>query len=190
MAARRTRGAGRKTPSKAHAKKTISETVWRDSRWKVLHGELKRSAGRPRKAQPLFKAIGEKLPYRALYRVREHLRSISVGSNGIYVAHDSMGAARYVGRGNIFNRLSAHRKAHELELKYFSFYIVLESTHEREIETLLIRAGGAQLHFNERKKRVDIQAGNIRDYEAGTLFYERQYRGGRRKAARRRRGRA
>ena len=97
------------------------------------------------------------------------------------MAHDSMGVARYVGRGNVFNRLSSHKRAHNLELQYFSFYIVAEKVHEREIETLLIRAGGAQLHFNERKKRVDIQPGDIRDYEADTYFYERQYRKGRRK---------
>ena len=37
---------------------------------------------------------------------------------------------------------------------------------------------GPLLEFNTRKKRVDIMPGNIRDYEAGTFFYERQYKKG------------
>ncbi len=87
--------------------------------------------------------------------------------------------ARYIGRGNIFNRLKARRNAQVLELVYFSFYVGLDKTHEREIETLLIRSVGPQLYFNTRKKREDIQPGNVRDYEAGTLFFERQYKRGR-----------
>lgn len=96
--------------------------------------------------------------------------------NGVYIAHDSMGVPRYIGRGRIFNRLKLRRKTQPLELVYFSFYVVSEKIHEREIETLLIRAAATQLHFNTRKKRVDIESGNIRDYEAGTLFYERRRR--------------
>jgi hypothetical protein len=82
-----------------------------------------------------------------------------------------MGYARYVGRGAIFPRLKARLKAQPLELKYFSFFVVADKPHEREIETLLIRAGGPHLHFNSRKKRIDIKAGNVRDFEAGTDFY-------------------
>jgi len=63
-----------------------------------------------------------------------------------------MGTARYIGRGHVFNRLKSHKKAHQKELVYFSFYIVEEKQHEREIETLLIRAAGPQLEFNDRKK--------------------------------------
>jgi len=90
-----------------------------------------------------------------------------------------MGFARYVGRGKVFNRLRSRLNSAPLELKYFSFYIVSNKNHEREIETLMIRLGGAHLHFNEKKKRVDIQSGNIKDYEAGTRFVERQRRRGR-----------
>ncbi len=82
-------------------------------------------------------------------------------------------------------RRTHSNSSHSLELQYFSLYIVAEKVHEREIETVLIRAGGAELHFNDRKKRVDIQPGNVRDYEAGTLFYERQRRRGRKKKAKR-----
>ncbi len=101
--------------------------------------------------------------------------------DGVYIAHDSMGVPRYIGRGQIFNRLMLRQKAQPLELVYFSFYVVSEKIHEREIETLLIRAASTQLHFNTRKKRVDIESGNIRDFEAGTLFYERQRIRGRKK---------
>jgi len=132
--------------------------------------------------RPLFKVVAEKLPFAALAKVRKHCREAGLPTTGVYVAHDSMGTARYVGRGSIFSRLRSHRRGHPHELAYFSFYVVQDRTHEREIETLLIRAAGGSLHFNDRKKRVDIQPGNIRDYEAGTLFYERQRRKGKTKA--------
>lgn len=166
---------------KGKTSKTIIKTVWSHGSWNVLHGELKRRRGRPRKAQPLFRAVAEKIPFEALDDVRTHLSQTDVPANGVYVAHDSMGVARYIGRGRIFHRLKARHRANLQELKYFSFYVVLEKTHEREIETLLIRSAGPQLHFNSRKKRVDIQPGDIRDYEPGTLFYERQYKRGRKK---------
>jgi hypothetical protein len=90
-----------------------------------------------------------------------------------------MGEARYIGRGNIFTRLAGHKKAHRLELQYFSFYVVEDRKHEREIETLLIRAAGPLLHFNEKKKQLTIDPGSISDYEANTRFFERHYRKGR-----------
>ena len=123
----------------------------------------------------LFVVLGEKLPFECLKAVSKHLKQNHVSRQGVYVAHDSMGYARYVGRGNIFGRLESRRKAQILELKYFSFYVVKEKKHEREIETLLIRAAGPLLEFNTQKKTVTISAGNIRDYEAGTQFFERQY---------------
>ena len=169
--------------NKSEATKNVCGTVWRDASWNVQIGELSRGRGRP--VYGLFEVVSEKLPFEALDPVKKDLRERGISPNGVYVAHDSMGAARYVGRGNVFNRLASHKKAHSLELQYFSFYIVAEKVHEREIETVLIRAGGAELHFNDRKKRVDIQPGNVRDYEAGTLFYERQRRRGRKKKAKR-----
>ena len=59
--------------------------------------------------------------------------------------------------------------------------MVLDKAHEREIETLLIRSAGPHLQFNTQKKRVDIAPGNVRDCEAGTEFYERQSKRGRKK---------
>jgi len=148
----------------------------------VHYGELKRGRGRPPKTEHLFRVIGEKLPYEALPAVKKHLREHGHTFQGVYVAHDSMGCPRYIGRGNIFARLEARKKAQHLELEYFSFYVVSEKKHEREIETLLIRAAGFLLEFNDRKKRVGLKAGNVRDYEAGTVFYERQYKRGRQRA--------
>jgi len=166
---------------KAARSKTIHACVYKDGKqWNVQFGELRRRRGNPGKTERLFRVIGEKLPYEALSDVKKHLEKRELGANGVYVAHDSMGFPRYVGHGAIFNRLKSHKDAHDLELAYFSFYVVLDKKHEREIETVLIRAAGPLLHFNERKKRVSISPGNILDYEAGTFFYERQRKRGRR----------
>jgi hypothetical protein len=66
---------------------------------------------------------------------------------------------------------------------YFSFYLIADKKHEREVETLLIRLGGAHLQFNDRKKRIDISPGNVRDYEAGTHYVERQRKKGKARKA-------
>jgi hypothetical protein len=168
---------------KAKLTKHIVDRVWGDkSQWTVSHGELKRGKGNPGKTQHLFEVLGEKLPFSALPAVRNHVKDeLGYKPEGVYVAHDSMGCPRYIGRGNVFNRLEARRKKQVLELSYFSFYLVSEKKHEREIETLLIRASSFLLEFNERKRRVGISHGNVRDYEAGTLFYERAYKKGKKK---------
>jgi len=125
--------------------------------------------------------VAEKIPFAALEEVKKDFRrTLKLDPNGVYVAHDSMGFVRYAGRGHVFNRLKAGKDKHDLELYYFSFYIVADKRHEREIETLLIRDGGPHLSFNSKKKRVDTEPGNIRDFEPGTRFYERQYHRGRR----------
>jgi len=167
-----------KKKSKKPSTKTPIQKIWGGSGWTVHYGELKRGPGRPGKVSPLFQFLGEKLPFEALEEVRYHFVSDGTTAQGVYVAHDSMGTPRYVGRGNVFTRLAAHKKAHPRELLYFSFYMVRDKQHEREIETLLIRAAGDQLEFNDRKKRIGITPGNIRDYEPGTLFYERQSKKG------------
>ena len=164
---------------KAKLTKCVSEEVFTDNEtWTVQYGELKRSKGNPGRAQHLFKVLGEKIPYSALGAVKTHVEEKNPNPQGVYVAHDSMGCPRYIGRGRIFDRLESRRKAQPLELHYFSFYLVSEKKHEREIETLLIRAAGFLLEFNEKKKRVGISHGNIRDYEPGTFFYERQNKRG------------
>lgn len=161
-------------------KKTPHSCVYKDGElWNVQCGELKRTTRKSGKAEHLFRVVGEKLPFEALDKVKKDVIEKGHGTKGIYVAHDSMGVPRYIGRGDIFTRLKARKDACELELAYFSFYVVAEKIHEREIETLLIRAAGPLLHFNTRKKRVGILPGNIGDYEAGTYYYERQYKRGR-----------
>jgi hypothetical protein len=122
--------------------------------------------------------IGEKLPFGAIDEVDNHMRNQQIPREGVYVAHDSMGCARYIGRGKIFPRLRACREKHKLEIMYFSFYVVEAKKHEREIETLLIHAAGFLLEFNTKKKRTTISAGSILDYEAGTKFFERRYKKG------------
>lgn len=164
---------------KTAATKSVTSTLSGEyDGWKVKNGKLKRGKGRPGLVEHLFKVVAEKLPLSSLDAVRKHLTKQKLPSNGIYVAHDSMGCPRYIGRGNIFGRLKSHAKAHPRELHYYSFYVVKEKKHKREIETLLIRAAGPLLHFNDRKKRVDIEPGRVSDFEAGTLFYERQRKKG------------
>jgi hypothetical protein len=168
------------TRRKARSTKVTTATVYADNKdWKVCFGELKRGQGHPGKAEHLFKVVGEKLPYPALPSVKKHLRAQGFSTQGVYVAHDSMGCPRNIGRGRIFPRLTRRYKSQPHELVYFSFYVVSEKKHEREIETLLIRAAGFLLEFNMRKKRIGIAHGNVRDFEAGTTFYERQKRKGR-----------
>lgn len=162
---------------KAKLTKTMRANVYKDRHlWEVKFGELKRGQANPGKTAHLFRVVGEKLPYAALNIVKKHLVQQNFGVNGVYIAHDSMGFPRYIGRGNIFSRLKARYDAQILELTYFSFYVIAEKKHEREVETLLIRAAGPLLQFNTRKKRVGIMPGNIKDYEAGTFFYERKYK--------------
>jgi len=165
---------------KARSTKCIlKKNIYTDkAQWTVQFGELKRGKGNPGGTEHLFKVLGEKLPYAALADVKKHVLGKGYKPLGVYVAHDSMGCPRYIGRGNVFARLRSRKTAHTLELQYFSFYLVSEKKHEREIETLLIRAASFLLEFNEKKKRVGTSHGNIRDYEAGTLFYERQYKKG------------
>lgn len=169
--------------SKKPSKKSATQKVWVDRDWTVYYGELKRGVGRPGKVENLFKYVGEKIPFTCLPEVCHHFKSDGTPALGVYVAHDSMGTPRYIGRGKIFDRLRQHIKAHPHELVYFSFYVVEEKKHEREIETLLIRAAGDQLEFNEKKRRVGIKPGNVQDYEPGTFFYERQMKKGRKKAS-------
>jgi hypothetical protein len=164
---------------KKPSRKSKSKRVWGDAQWTVGHGRLIPGPGRPeKKLSHLFRVVGEKLPIDALDAVRKDLDKQHLGKEGVYVAHDSMGYARYVGRGHIFSRLSSRAKQSVLEIKYFSFYVVQAKIHEREIENLLIRVGAPMLYFNEKKKRLDLRPGSIGDYEPGTEFYERHYKKG------------
>lgn len=160
-------------------KRTNPAPVFSDGElWIVKHGRLVPAPGRPENEKHLFRVVGEKLPYDCLAAVRTDMEERGLSTEGVYVAHDSMGFARYIGRGQIFVRLAACFAKKPLELAYFSFYVVLAKKHEREIETALIRCAGPLLYFNTRKKNITIQPGNIRDYEPGTQYYERQWKKG------------
>ena len=65
----------------------MDRTVHSKGAWKVKHGRLQRQLGRPGKLQPLFKVIGEKIPFEALNDVFRDLRSNhpDIGLNGILV---------------------------------------------------------------------------------------------------------
>jgi len=168
----------KKKGAKAKAKKTLeAANVWTEGQWVVKFGELKRGKGNPG-ADNLFKVVGEKLPYDSLDAVKDDLDERGITRQGVYLAHDSMGCPRHGGRGNIFQRLAQHKKSHPAELSYFSFYVVSEKKHEREVETLLIRGASFLLEFNDRKKRVGIDPGDIKDFEGGTHFFERQKKKG------------
>ncbi len=165
--------------NKGKSRKEIKEEIYADGQiWKIVYGKLIPGPGRPQSVQQLFRVVAEMLPFSALSAVKKHMRKHNLPRTGIYMAHDSMGHARYAGRGNIFVRLDARHKAQPLELEYFSFYVVLDKKHEREIETALIRAAGPQLVFNTQKKRVTNEPGSISDYEPGTRFYIRQKKKG------------
>lgn len=160
---------------KAAVKVTIKAYgIFSDEQWTVNFGSLEAAPGHRQDIPPLFEALGEKLPFEALAKVRNHLKDEGVPLTGVYIAHDSMSYARYIGRGSIFQRLKSCANAHGNELKYFSFYVVKNKNYEREIETLLIRAAGPMLQFNTRKKRLSTRAGDFHDYEAGTLFFQRR----------------
>jgi hypothetical protein len=172
---------------KKASRKNVEKRIWSGEDWLVVPGRLVPGPGRPSKASHLFRFVGEKLPYGCLREVSEYVRSKSDDIEGVYMAHDSMGVARYGGRGNIFSRLASHKRKYPKELLYFSFFIIENKNHEREIETALLRAAGSQMVLNQRKVRTGLEVGNVGDYEPGTMFVERQGIRGRKR--RRRRGR-
>ena len=183
-----------KKPTVSKQSRGIISPEDKDSVWVVGYGELTRPRGRPhggQKVEPLFRFVGQKIPFgkgnelleKVERQVEEQLDREPDEENrrpsGVYAVHDSMGVVRYVGRGqDVFARLRTHKKAHDLEFEYFSFWLVVDKHHEREIETLLIRGAGPLLVFNERKKRVGIELGDIKDYEPGTRYFERQRKKG------------
>lgn len=169
--------AKKQQPKKPSHKKTQAKVSSHGS-WTVWRGRLIPPPGRPQKISSLFKVVAEKIPFACLADVAKDAKTQGLPTTGIYLAHDSMGAVRYAGRGNIFVRLRACLKSQPLELHYFSFYVIENRKHERQVETLVIRASSHLLEFNEKKKRPTISPGNIRDYEPGTWFYERQKKKG------------
>lgn len=180
---RTTRAKKKAASAKRSSTKTEIEGVFSEGPWKVVFGELKRGRGRPAKVKSVFLAFGEKLPKESLDKVERAIIDQEISREGVYFTHDSLGCARYAGRGSVFTRLRASLKAHPSELLYYSCYLIADKQHEREIETALIRVASHLLVFNKRKKRDDIEPGDVRDYEPGTFYFERQRKKGRRKGA-------
>jgi len=164
--------------------KKVGESIASSDKWTIHHGKLVGSGKGDIPHNHLFHVIAEKIPIELLRKVEKHHRMLEYPTRGVYICHDSMGSPRYAGRGeNVFGRIGTRYSKHADELVYFSYYIVEEKIHEREIETLVIRAAGFNLEFNERKKRVGISPGSIQDYEAGTAFFIRQRKKGRKKGS-------
>jgi hypothetical protein len=156
------------------SKRKYGEKIWSNEDWIVQPGEL-RPTKRNRKRDHLFQYVGEKLPWDALNAVNKYLKEQGVSRDGVYMAHDSFGVARYGGRGRIFSRLRSHKNKYYRELVYFSFYIIANKTHEHEIENVILRAAGPQMILNQRKVRDGIDPGSVGDYEPGTNFFRRKY---------------
>jgi hypothetical protein len=168
------------SPNKKPSRKVVSVNFGTKGSWKVVGGTLKRaSQGSPGKISNLFSMIAEKIPYAFLNDVRGKVAELKYDTLGVYVAHDSMGWPRYIGRGEVFSRLKARKKQNVEELQYFSFYFIANKKHTREVETLMIRTAGSLLSFNDKKRRIDQMTGRVDDYEPGTDFIERQSRKGR-----------
>lgn len=162
---------------------------WNNNDWIVKVGQLRATEQRAPKGNHLFKYVAEKLPWDALPWVSRYLKDNKVKRVGVYMAHDSFGVARYGGRGNVFSRLRSHKRKYNKELVYFSFYIIENKTHEREIENVILRAAGPQMVLNQRKVRDGIDPGRVGDYEPGTKFFQRKYARGVKRAVRFTRGR-
>jgi|GEM_PF-2428227 len=171
----------KKKNNRGQSRKSVDDSVCDLDGWRIVSGRLVPSPGRPSKSTHLFRYVAEKLPFGCLAAVKKALHGNADGLEGVYMAHDSMGVARYGGRGQIFTRLAAHRKAYPRELLYFSFYVIANKNHEREIETAIIRAASSQMILNTKKVRSGLETGNVSDYEPGTKFFERQSVPGRRK---------
>lgn len=163
-------------PSK---KKVEGDALWSQNGLRVVQGKLDPGRGRPSGAPHLFKYVAEKLPFECLGKVMKSLSGSAERIEGVYLAHDSMGIARYGGRGQIFARLSNHKKRYPKELLYFSFYVIEQKKHEREVENVILRAAGPQMTLNKRKVALGTEPGDVRDYEPGTKFFERQRTRGR-----------
>jgi hypothetical protein len=166
--------------NKAASKKVVTLQIGPTrAPWKVVGGYLRPGPGNPGMIDNLFSFVAEKIPFSFIDDVRKAAKENDISSQGVYVAHDSMGWPRYIGRGtDVFGRLKARKKAQSQELYYFSLYIIKDKTHTREIETLMIRTAGSLLSFNDKKKRQDQMTGRVTDYEAGTQFAERQSKKG------------
>lgn len=170
-----TSGRGSSNGNKRKLSKQSKGKVHENEHYAVFAGKLKRGRGNPGKTRSLFKYIAEKIPCEFLNDVKKDVfNDCKLDGGGVYICHDSMGYPRYIGRGAIFTRLASHLREHPTQLKYFSLFIVEDKIHEREIETIMLRAAGPLLDFNDRKIRVGTEPGDVKDFEPGTIYAERR----------------
>ena len=169
------------TQTKTHHKRTLrheGQTVlWEGNKWRVDSFRLrKKEAGKGAPPKPMFCYVGEKLPFEALEATQKKMKEMYGQRvvNGVYIAHDSVGEARYIGRGDIFGRLKSHKKKYDLELQYFSFYVLKDKKIERQVETILIHAVGVGLLFNTKKIRSANETHDPNDFEEGTVYFHRK----------------
>jgi hypothetical protein len=159
----------------ARSEKIVEGKVWEDDTCEVVFGRLEPRRGYKAQVENLFLCIGEKLPFECLPAVHRHIKNHPISHReGVYIAHDAFGIPRYAGRGKIFSRLRARKRKYPKHLAYFSFYIVQNKNHERELENAILRASGPQTVINKVKVRGDATPGSVRDYEPGTRFFQRR----------------
>lgn len=152
--------------------------------WRVVRGRIVRGPGAPGKEQ-LFRVVAEKIPFGALNEIGRDLIKERLPRGGVYMLHDSMGSPRYAGLSrNVITRLAAHHRQFPHELPYFSFYTGLSPKHQKEIETVLVRAVGSA-GINQYKTANGSEPGSLRGFAPGTIFYQRR----KLRVARKRRGR-
>ena len=97
-------------PKKSAVKTIVVKQLWISDQWTVQYGRVNSGRGSTG-GRRLFRIVGEKLPFEAIGEVKKYMKSKNMPRNGVYIAHDSMGCPRYIGRGAIFPRLVARQKA-------------------------------------------------------------------------------
>lgn len=157
MASSTKRQAERRKPSKKQVKRPA---IWSKDGLCVVEGNLNPGPGRPSGIPHLFKYVAEKLPFDCRDTIKKSMGTAD-DIEGVYFAHDLMGVARYGGRRQIFARLSNHKKKYPTQLLYFLFYVIEQKKHEREVETVILRAAGPQMTLNTRKIAPGTEPGDV-----------------------------
>jgi hypothetical protein len=137
-------------------------------------GELRRGSGHPGNTPGIFSLIAELLSV-------ESVEDLPSRIAGVYVLMDSARIPRYVGIAkDVRIRIRQHMRKRDFAatVRYLSLYATRTRDHAREVETLLLHFGGAELFLNAQKRRDPTRGiAKLRHYEAGTLlFLPRAYR--------------
>lgn len=153
--------------------KILTRSVADGEQWRVARGKLVRGPGHPGQQQ-LFQVVAERIPFEALGAIAKDMKKQQLPCGGVYMLHDSMGGPRYAGLSiNVFSRLRNHHHKYGAQLPYFSFFTVLSGRHQKEIETVMVRAVG-NAAINQYKKAVGFEPGSLEGFAPGTIFYQRK----------------